>query len=68
MIAVVFDIPERLRGHRDAFRTFLKKAGFRRAQQSAWLTDRAVSRQLADWVRAHELGKWVRVWKIESGD
>lgn len=64
--AVIFDIPEILRGRRGSFRRFLKASGFLRLQQSVWISSRDSAKPLSRWIRDKKLRKWVRIWMIEE--
>lgn len=63
-LLVTYDIPERLRHIRDALRHLLKKAGFRRHQQSVWVTDLDVQDDLKTWIDRNRLGDWVHIHEI----
>ena len=60
-IYVMYDVPERFRPARDAFRIWLKGAGFRKLQWSVWSSDRNVEEHVRKWIKMHELGRWVKI-------
>lgn len=59
---VVFDIPEQARKSRDAFRGFLRAAGFSLAQRSVWSTDLDVLKDVSRFIEDVGIGKWVQVF------
>lgn len=61
---VIFDIPESNRVVRDLFRRRLKQWGFKRWQQSVWLTKSNITDKLRQIIKNLEIEKWVAV--IES--
>lgn len=60
-VHILYDIPERHRAQRDRLRTLLKRAGFRRRQQSVWWTGKDVALILKAWVRRNGLENWVDI-------
>ncbi len=61
MTFVAFDFPVTQRAARDAFRRFLKTAGFRMLQQSLWSTRRDVTEPMLAFIRRSGAAKWVRI-------
>ena len=63
---VIFDIPESKSSVRNLFRRRLKDWGFRRWQQSVWLTKNNVTERLRRLIDKLGIGDWVAI--IESKD
>lgn len=63
---VIFDIPEQKRVIRNLFRRRLKDWGFKRWQQSVWITKRNVSKKLRLLINDLKIEDWIAV--IESDD
>lgn len=63
---VIFDIPEQKRIIRNLFRRRLKAWGFKRWQQSVWITKRNVSKKLRLLIRDLKIEDWIAI--IESDD
>lgn len=63
---VIFDIPEQKRIIRNLFRRRLKYWGFKRWQQSVWITKRNVSKQLRLLIHDLKIEDWIAI--IESDD
>ncbi len=59
---VLFDFPVEARRGRDAFRQFLKNAGFEQVQKSAWRSDRDVIKDVQEFVRSSKIEMWVDVF------
>lgn len=59
---VIFDIPVDARKGRDAFRHFLKGAGFQIVQMSVWQTDRDVREDVEKFVTSARIQKWVMIY------
>lgn len=59
---VLFDVPVDARRGRDAFRYFLKGAGFQQVQKSAWFTDRDVIEEVESFVWSARIQPWVVVY------
>lgn len=62
MCLVLFDFPVEARHGRDAFRRFLKNAGFEQVQKSAWRSDRDVIEDVHQFVEASKIEAWVEVF------
>lgn len=58
---VLFDIPESAKASRDAFRYFLKDAGFKMVQLSVWESPFDVFRDVLNFVTAAAIDRWVTV-------
>lgn len=58
---VTFDFPVSQRRSRDAFRRFLKTAGFRMIQQSLWSTKREAAKPLLALIARSGTEDWVRI-------
>ncbi len=58
---VLFDIPESASASRNAFRYFLKDAGFKMVQLSVWESPFDVFRDVLNFVTAAAIDKWVTV-------
>jgi len=58
---VLFDIPEDAKALRNAFRYFLKDAGFKMVQLSVWESPFDVFRDVLNFVNAATIDKWVTV-------
>lgn len=63
---VIFDIPEQQRIIRNLFRRRLKEWGFRKWQQSVWVSQRNVTKKLRILIDDLKIGDWIAV--IESDD
>lgn len=63
---VIFDIPEQKRVIRNLFRRRLKEWGFKRWQQSVWVTKRNVTKKLKLLIYDLKIEDWIAV--IESED
>ncbi|HBQ50577.1 CRISPR-associated endonuclease Cas2 [Candidatus Daviesbacteria bacterium RIFCSPLOWO2_01_FULL_38_10] len=63
---VIYDIPEDKRGVRDLFRRRLKEWGFKKWQQSTWITKKDVTEKLRKLVKKLGITNWVAI--IESAD
>lgn len=59
---VMYDFPISAKKGRDAFRYFLKTAGFTKVQMSVWKTDRDVLMDVQDFTRRTGSQKWVDVF------
>jgi hypothetical protein len=65
-LMVAFDIPETHRDARAALRQLLSSSGFKRLQDSVWLSDRDASGALSEWADAEGLRDWVRTFVVEE--
>ncbi len=65
---VCFDIPEKLRRERAALRNFLYRSGFRKLQESVWLTPYDVIKEAVDTWKELGLAPYVRTALIKSLD
>lgn len=63
---VIFDIPEQKRIIRNLFRRRLKTWGFRKWQQSVWITQRNVTQKLRLLIHDLKIEDWIAI--IESDD
>lgn len=63
---VIFDIPEQKRVIRNLFRRRLKEWGFRKWQQSVWVTKRNITKKLRLLIHDLKIEDWIAV--IESKD
>lgn len=63
---VIFDIPEQKRVIRNLFRRRLKEWGFKRWQQSVWVTKRNITKKLRLLIHDLKIEDWIAV--IESED
>ncbi|MBU0531429.1 hypothetical protein KJ910_02955 [Patescibacteria group bacterium] len=61
---VVYDFPVGANRARDKFRYHLKKCGFRKLQDSVWITSKDVGARIADLVNKLDIKKWV--WIING--
>lgn len=59
---VIFDIPEELRRGRNRFRLLLKQGGFKRLQQSVWVSAADSRALVVNFVRRSGLSQWVNVF------
>ncbi|KKW31792.1 MAG: Repressor in the phenylacetic acid catabolism [Candidatus Uhrbacteria bacterium GW2011_GWA2_52_8d] len=59
---VMFDVPESVRHSRDAFRHFLKTAGFTLVQRSVWMSNRDVASDVMQFIRQAKIVDWVSVF------
>lgn len=64
MSLVVFDFPEVAKKARNAFRSFLKEAGFAQKQLSVWISTKNVGDELRALIQILHLNKWVEVYTI----
>ncbi len=58
---VLFDIPEKLKHHRNFFRKHLVELGFRMAQQSVWVSSLPCEDLVRLVIRYHGLGRYVEL-------
>ena len=65
-IMVIFDIPEKMRKHRNEFRAFLISFGFQRLQKSVWVCPYDVLKDVEEIIRIYSLDKFVRIFLIEE--
>lgn len=63
---VIFDIPEQKRVIRNLFRRRLKEWGFKRWQQSVWITKRNITKKFRILIQDLKIKDWIAV--IESED
>lgn len=63
---VIFDIPEKQRVVRNLLRRKLKEWGFKKWQQSVWVTKNNVTLKLRVLISKLEIGQWVSL--VESND
>ncbi len=59
---VAFDIPEDIANVRRTFRYLLRRAKFRQVQRSVWVSNRDITRELAELVKVLRVEKYVRVY------
>lgn len=59
---VLFDFPVDARRGRNAFRAFLKRAGFSQVQKSAWMSDRDVIKNVQAFIKSAKAQKWVEIF------
>jgi DNA-binding transcriptional regulator PaaX len=59
---VLFDFPVEARRGRDAFRRFLKNAGFAQVQKSVWRSDRDVIKDIQEFAKSSKVETWVEVF------
>lgn len=60
---VIFDIPEKHRHLRDAFRSRLKEFQFNKLQKSVWVGRKNVTKELRKFVEDVELSQWVKIFE-----
>ncbi len=65
-VAVVFDVPETERRARQHLRLFLKANGFRKLQQSVWLSNHDTYQVITRFVRHLGIATWVSVMRINE--
>jgi DNA-binding transcriptional regulator PaaX len=65
-LMAAFDIPETHRHARALLRQLLRSSGFRRLQDSVWITDRDAAEALSEWSRVEGIRDWVRVFVVEE--
>jgi DNA-binding transcriptional regulator PaaX len=63
---IVFDIPESERANRKSLRLLLKQGGFKRLQQSVWVSDRDVHREMVGFVKRTHVQQWVNVFRASD--
>ncbi|MFH1866962.1 MAG: CRISPR-associated endonuclease Cas2 [Patescibacteria group bacterium] len=63
---VIFDIPEHLRSERRQFRFLLRQGGFKRLQQSVWVTKQNVLTLIADFIRQAKIRQWVNAYRAKD--
>ncbi|MBI5733881.1 MAG: hypothetical protein HY973_02970 [Candidatus Kerfeldbacteria bacterium] len=59
---VIFDIPETQRLARRHFRLLLRQGEFKKLQQSVWVSPRDNFQLLTNFIKRHQLNKWVNVF------
>ncbi len=59
---VIFDIPETQRSARRHFRLLLRQGEFKKLQQSVWVSPRDNFQLLTNFIKQHQLNKWVNVF------
>ncbi|MBU2509208.1 MAG: hypothetical protein ABII13_03130 [Patescibacteria group bacterium] len=60
---VSFDIPEKNRSSRDAFRRYLRSIGFKKVHRSVWISNLAWGEQLSKELKKLKIGDWVHVFR-----
>lgn len=65
-LMLIFDIPEKKRGLRNAFREMLYSLGFSKLQQSVWVCPYDIQKQLEIVMRVYELEDYTRIFIIEE--
>ncbi|HAO81782.1 MAG: hypothetical protein UV57_C0025G0008 [Parcubacteria group bacterium GW2011_GWD2_43_10] len=60
---VVFDIPEQMSVERRLWRKMLKVGGFKKLQQSVWVSQLNSYDVVANFIRSAKVGKWVNVYQ-----
>jgi DNA-binding transcriptional regulator PaaX len=63
---VIFDIPETERLARRQFRLFLRQSGFKKLQQSVWVSNNDVLQSLAKFIKQIKLQCWVNVFYAKN--
>lgn len=63
---IIFDIPEKKRFLRDAFRAFLIAKEYQRIQQSVWACPYDVAEETELFMREHRLKPFVKVFLLEE--
>jgi DNA-binding transcriptional regulator PaaX len=62
---ISFDIPENVKKTRNAFRSFIKKAGFKQEHLSVWINRLNVVEGMRELVCELKIEKWVKIYKAE---
>lgn len=65
-IMVIFDIPEKMRRHRDDLRGFLYSLDFKHFQKSVWISPYNVLEELKEIIRVLGLDQFVKIFLIEE--
>lgn len=65
-LMVIFDIPEKRRKSRDAFRYFLYELGFQKVQQSVWTSPYDVYKELNEVVKNLNLSPHIKFLKVKG--
>ena len=63
---VMFDIPEKERGKRDALRSELVMAGFAQLQKSVWYGERALPEDFLTLIDSLELGPCIHIFSVRE--
>ena len=59
---VMYDFPISAKKGRDAFRAFLKRAGFSKRQMSVWECEKDVFQDIQKFVDRAKIGQWVEIF------
>lgn len=62
IIILSFDIPESSRLLREMFRNSLRRMGFKKIQQSVWMTRKDVGNLLKKYLRLLKISRWVLIY------
>ena len=63
---LIFDIPEKERGRRDLFRRRLKELGFEKIQQSVWITQYNILKEVKALIKIFDLNSYVKFFIAEK--
>ena len=65
---VIWDIPEKRRKTRDLLRYQLKQLGFKRFQNSVWVSQKNCTELLKEYIKKVGIGDWVQVLESDKID
>lgn len=63
---VIWDIPEKRRNARDLLRHQLKQLGFKKYQQSVWISQKNCTLLLREYIKKVGIGDWVTVLELDT--
>ncbi len=63
---VIFDIPESTNSIRRQFRWFLRQSGFKKLQQSVWVSNRDIYIPLTKFIKQLKIEEWVNVFLADN--
>lgn len=66
ILFVIFDIPTGANKTRTVWRNFLKQAGFIQLQQSVWITNKEVTKEIITLSLLTEIDSWLKIFKGEE--
>lgn len=67
-LMVFFDIPEKIRRTRNAFRFYLKELGFEQLQKSIWVSQFDVIKELNKIIKDYQIGQYVKALMVKEMD
>lgn len=63
---LIFDVPERHKGHRDFLRSELVEYGFVQLQKSVWISPFPAERKFKTTLEKHGMGPWIKLMIVDA--